>query len=115
MRKRRDQNTGGRPVAQSICDPPRRGLSPLAHIQEPGAGHVGEVYASGLAVVVGSEIDNILDIDIVTARCDRLESIRQTMRLFGVNAINRQAQIERRNSPWVKAATLLAGTIPRDR
>jgi hypothetical protein len=95
-----------------ICDAPRRRLSPLAQIQTPGAGHIGEFYTSGMAAVVGSEIDDVLDVDIVAANSERLEPVRKAMTFFSENAIDRQGEIERRNSPGVKTAACDASTFP---
>jgi hypothetical protein len=102
-------------LTQLICDAPRRRLSPLAQIQTPSAGHISEIYTSGMAAVVGSEVDYILDVNVVAANCERLEPVRKAMTFFSENAINCQGEIERRNSPRIKAATCDPGTLARKR
>jgi hypothetical protein len=86
--KRRNQYAC-RILTQLICDAPRRRLSPLAHIQAPSAGYIVEFYSSGMAAVIGSEIDDVIDVDIVAANCERLEPIRKAMSLFSENALDR--------------------------
>ena len=105
-RKRGNKNSRCAIRDQSSGDAPRCGLSTIREVQRPSAGHVGQRDPGRRARAFGSEIGDVVDVDLVGADREWFEPVRESVTHFQEHAFEREAQIKRGNADRIEATTL---------
>lgn len=104
----------GRLVTQPVVEAPRRGSPAFGEVEEPRTSHRFEVDAGAPAIVVRRQVDNIVAIDFIGAKCQRIELVGKAARRFLHGAFRRGRKIERRDAFGIEAAAVNGGAVSRD-
>ena len=105
----------GRGFAQPGRDPPRSRLAPARAVEHPRARHVRKFDIGGLATLVSSEVDDVIDINVVADNRQRIQSKPKAVRHLDDDAFGRGGQIERGNTSRIESAAGAAGPLSRQR
>ena len=100
---------------KSPGNPPRCRFSVVGKVVRPRARHVAKMDADMSAVPVGSQVDNVFDIDFVGADGQRRKASRKAVAHLDEQAFDGQAEVKRRRSARVEAAAFEPRAFTRDR
>jgi hypothetical protein len=107
---RRCRERRGQDSSRSLCDKhfgnfPGRGASSTCEIIGPRATHRRQVDHLGSTSGFRSQIDDMIDVDVVGADRQRIEAMGEAMPHFNKHTFDGQSEIKRRRADRIKSST----------
>jgi hypothetical protein len=105
-RKGRHENSGMTTRPETFGQRPGRRYPPLRDVEHPGTVQFSRAHVVRLPANIISEIGKVVDVDVVRAHRQRIETTREAVTHLGKHAVDRKSEVESRHSLGVEPATV---------